>query len=222
MKYTYDHPHYAVTTDTVVFTIKEAALYVLLIKRALAPYKGKWALPGGFLNPDEDLDTCARRELEEETGVSGFYLEQLYTFGAVKRDPRERVISVGYFALIPSDQVELRASSDADKAAWAKISALPKLAFDHADIIAMAHERLRAKFDYTTLAYQFMTDRFTMRELKVVYEVVLGETLERRNFYKKILNSGDLVETDEQRIEGAHRPATVYRLKNPAQVRITK
>jgi 8-oxo-dGTP diphosphatase len=220
--YTYDHPHYAVTTDIVVFTIREAALQVLLVKRGAAPFKGRWALPGGFLKPDEDLETCARRELEEETGVSGFYLEQLYTFGALRRDPRERVVTVAYFALIRSDAVTLRAASDAAGAAWAAMAELPQLAFDHEQIISAARERLAAKLEYSTIAFQFLPERFTMREIHTVYETVLGKPLDRRNFYKKMLGSGELQETAETRLEGAHRPAAVYRLRHPDEVRITK
>src|SRR5687768_4562917 len=118
MPYTYEHPHYAITTDIAVFTIRDASLHVLLVKRGVAPYKDQWALPGGFLRPDEDLDACARRELSEETGVSGFYLEQLYTFGDLHRDPRERVITVAYFALVRGDAIELTAATDAIAAAW--------------------------------------------------------------------------------------------------------
>jgi len=222
MSYIYSHPHYAITTDMVVFTIREAALQVLLIKRGAMPFKGRWALPGGFLKPDEDLEACARRELEEETGVSGFYLEQLYTFGALKRDPRERVITVAYFALIRSDAVILQAASDAAGAAWARVDELPALAFDHEQIIAAARQRLAAKLDYSTLAFQFLPERFTMRELHTVYETVLGTELDRRNFYKKMLASGELLETAESRLEGAHRPAAVYRLRHPGEVRITR
>lgn len=222
MTYTYEYPHYALTADIVVFTIREAALKILLIKRKEAPFKSRWALPGGFLQPSETLEECAQRELEEETGVSGFYLEQLETFSAVNRDPRERVITVAYFALVSSESLELNASTDAEDAAWMDVSDMPNIAFDHEGIVHRAIERLRAKFDYTTLAYQFLPKRFTMKELREVYEAVLDESIERRNFAKKMLQSGDLIETDEQRLEGAHRPATVYRLKRPKEVRTTK
>lgn len=222
MPYTYDYPHYAVTADVVVFTIREEALQVLLIRRGAAPFKGRWALPGGFLKPDEELEACARRELAEETGLSGFYLEQLYSFGAIRRDPRERVITVAWFALVRSDAVTPRAASDAAGAAWTRLDALPPLAFDHGQIIARARGRLAAKLDYSTLAFQLLPERFTMRELQAVYETVLGRPLDRRNFYKKMLATGELLETGEARLEGAHRPAAVYRLKHPGEVRITR
>jgi 8-oxo-dGTP diphosphatase len=210
------------TTDVVVFTIRGGALQVLLIKRGAAPFKGRWALPGGFLRPDEDLEGCARRELEEETGLSGFYLEQLYTFGAIKRDPRERVITVAHFALIRSDAVELHADTDAAAAAWASMDELPQLAFDHDQIIALARQRLAAKLEYSNIAFQFLPTRFTMREVHMVYETVLGNPIDRRNFYKKMLASGELKEAGEVRLEGAHRPATVYCLSKPRDVRNLK
>jgi 8-oxo-dGTP diphosphatase len=222
MAYTYEYPHYAITTDVVVFTIRDSRLQVLLVKRGAAPFKGRWALPGGFLQPSEELEACARRELEEETGVSGFYLEQLFTFGALDRDPRERVVTVAYFALIRSDAVILQAASDAAGAAWASMEELPRLAFDHQQIIALARERLAAKLDYSTIAFQLLPARFTMRELHTVYQTVQGRPLDRRNFYKKMLASGELLETAETRLEGAHRPAAVYRLRHPGDVIITK
>ncbi len=221
MPHSYEFPHFSVTTDIVVFTLRDNALSVLLIRRGEAPFRGRWALPGGFLVPGESLDDCARRELEEETGVSGYYLEQLYTFGEVRRDPRERVITVAYFALIRSDDVKLQAATDAVDACWTPVDRLPRLAFDHDQIIGMARQRLAAKVEYSTIAFQFLPDRFTIRDIQNIYEAVLGEELDRRNFYKKMLASGDLLETGEQRVEGAHRPAAVYRLRDPESVRIT-
>ena len=139
--YQYDYPHPAVTTDIVIFTIRDGRLKLLLIRRGAAPFKGRWALPGGFVGIDEDLEDGARRELAEETGVSGVYLEQLYTFGAPDRDPRERVITVAYYALIPSDRLEIRAATDAEAVGWFALDELPDLAFDHAKIVARAQER---------------------------------------------------------------------------------
>ena len=144
--FSYPYPHPAVTTDVVVFTIREGCLSILLVKRAIPPYQGCWALPGGFLDVDEDLDNCAARELQEETGIGGLYLEQLYTFGKTGRDPRERVISVTYYALVPLDAIATpRAASDAAAVGWHAFDALPQLAFDHAEIIAMAHRRMVLK-----------------------------------------------------------------------------
>jgi 8-oxo-dGTP diphosphatase len=220
--FTYAYPHPAVTTDVVVFTLRDQELKLLLIKRGGEPYQGKWALPGGFVHLDEDLDTGARRELEEETGVSGVYLEQLYTFGAVNRDPRERVITVAYYALIPSDKLELRAASDAEAVGWFGIEELPRLAFDHKEIVRMAHERLVAKLDYSTIAFQFMPKEFTLSELQSVYESILQEPVDKRNFRKWVLALEGIEETGEMRTEGAHRPAMFYRVKHPNKVDIIK
>lgn len=222
MAYTYEYPHLAVTSDVAVFTLQEGALRVLLVRRGNEPFKGTWALPGGFVRPDEDLETCARRELEEETGVSGFYLEQLYTFGGVDRDPRERVITVAYYALIPSDKVVLKASSDADAVAWFPANRLPELAFDHKQILAAARQRLAAKLDYSTIAFQFLPATFTLSELQGVYETIRGEPLDKRNFRKAILALGKLEATGKFRREGAHRPAMLYRLKTRKGVEIIK
>jgi 8-oxo-dGTP diphosphatase len=220
--YQYDYPHPAVTVDVVVFTLRDGQLKLLLIKRAGEPYRGKWALPGGFVQLDEGLDAAAARELEEETGVSKVYLEQLYTFGRVDRDPRERVITVAYYALIPSDKLELRAATDAEAVGWFGLEELPKLAFDHKDIVSMAHERLVAKLDYSTIAFAFMPKRFTLSELQAVYETILQQEMDKRNFRKWILALEQLEETDEERRDGQHRPARLYRVKHPGKVEIIK
>ncbi len=220
--YTYAYPHPAVTTDVVVFTLRDQELKLLLIKRGGDPYKGKWALPGGFVQMDEDLDSSARRELAEETGVSGVYLEQLYTFGAVNRDPRERVITVAYYALIPSDKLQLRAATDAEAVGWFGIDELPRLAFDHRDIVRLAHQRLVAKLDYSTIAFQFMPMEFTLSELQAVYQTILQEPVDKRNFRKWILALEGIEETGEERRDGAHRPAMLYRVKHPNKVEIIK
>lgn len=222
MAYTYEYPHLAVTADVAVFTLQDGALRVLLVRRGNEPFKGAWAIPGGFVRPDEDLEACARRELDEETGVSGFYLEQLYTFGGVDRDPRERVVTVAYYALIPSDKVVLKASSDADAVAWFPVNRLPELAFDHKAILAAARQRLAAKLDYSTIAFQFLPATFTLSELQGVYETIHGAPLDKRNFRKAILGLGKLEATGKYRREGAHRPAMLYRLKTRKGVEIIK
>ena len=220
--YSYEYPHPAVTTDIVIFTIRHDELKVLLIKRAASPYQGSWALPGGFVNLDEDLEQAARRELEEETGVAGVYLEQLYTFGQPDRDPRERVITVAYYALIPSDKMHIRAASDAEAVAWFGIEEMPELAFDHADILEMAHERLVAKLDYSTIAFQFMPAVFTLSELQNVYELILRDSLDKRNFRKRILALDVIEATGKERRDGAHRPAKLYRVLGPGKVEVLK
>jgi 8-oxo-dGTP diphosphatase len=171
---------------------------------------------------DEGLDAAAARELEEETGVSKVYLEQLYTFGRVDRDPRERVITVAYYALIPSDKLELRAATDAEAVGWFGLEELPKLAFDHKDIVAMAHERLVAKLDYSTIAFAFLPKRFTLSELQGVYEIIQQQEMDKRNFRKWILALEQIEETDEERRDGQHRPARLYRVKHPGKVEIIK
>ena len=222
MTYTYDYPHPAVTVDVVIFTVRSDALNVLLIKRALEPFGGEWALPGGFVGIDESLATAASRELLEETGVDAGYLEQLYTFGNPRRDPRERVISVAYFALIPSDALELKAASDAEGVGWFSIDQIPELAFDHQDILDTALQRLKAKLDYSTIAFQLMPETFTMAELRHLYETVTREAIDKRNFSKRILALDVIEPTGEERREGAHRPAKLYRIIDRSRVDMIK
>jgi 8-oxo-dGTP diphosphatase len=221
--FSYRYPHPAVTTDVVVFTIRDQRLHLLLIQRANPPFQGQWALPGGFLDIDEDIETCAARELAEETGLDDLFLEQLYTFGEPGRDPRERVISVAYYALVSSARIaEPVASSDATAVAWFPFGGLPQTAFDHATIIAKAHERLVAKLDYSSIALQFMPELFTLSELQAVYETLRGSKLDKRNFRKRILSLDILEETGEQRRNGNHRPARAYRARRPNRVEIIK
>jgi len=222
MAYTYEYPHPAVTTDIVIFTIRQDELKVLLINRGLPPYQGMWALPGGFVNLDESLEEGARRELEEETGVADVYLEQLYTFGEPDRDPRERVITVSWYALVPTDEIDIKAGSDAEGVSWIGMQDLPELAFDHQDILDMAYERLSAKLDYSTIAFQFMPRDFTLSELQHVYEVILREPMDKRNFRKRILGLDLIEETGKDKRDGAHRPAKLYRVKDPGRIDIIK
>jgi len=195
---------------------------LLLVKRAHEPFAGAWALPGGFVGIDENLETSALRELEEETGVTGVYLEQLNTSGEPDRDPRGRVISVAYYALTPSDRLYIHAASDAKAVAWFALEDLPPVAFDHEKIVNMAHRRLVAKLDYSTIAFQFMPEMFTLSELQAVYQIILGEELDKRNFRKGVLAMSCLERTSERRRNGNHRPAQLYRLKSPGRVEFTK
>ena len=221
-QYCYWHPHPAVTTDIVLFTLRAEKLQLLLIRRRNPPFQGGWALPGGFLDLDEDLNDCAKRELEEETGIKDIYLEQLYTFGKHQRDPRERVISVAYYALIASDRITLKPASDATEAAWFALDELPKLAFDHREIVQKAHERLVAKLEYSTIAFQFMPQQFTLSELQTVYETIRAETLDKRNFRKWILARNLVEATGLERRVGSHRPAQLFNFKRPGQVEIIR
>ena len=222
MTYTYENPHPAVTTDVVIFTLAADSLNVLLVRRANPPFQNQWALPGGFVEISEDLEVCALRELEEETGVTGVFLEQLYTFGAPQRDPRERVITVAYYALVPMDRLHLRAASDAREVAWFRCDALPELAFDHAGIVRMAQQRLCAKLQYSTLALQLMPGRFTLGELQHVYEIILGGPQDKRNFRKRVLAYDCIEDTGTVRRNGNHRPARLYTVKSPGEVRIIR
>ena len=221
-QYCYWHPHPAVTTDIVLFTLRAEKLQLLLIRRRNPPFQGGWALPGGFLDLDEDLNDCAKRELEEETGIKDIYLEQLYTFGKHQRDPRERVISVAYYALIASDRITLKPASDATEAAWFALDELPELAFDHREIVNKAHERLVAKLEYSTIAFQFMPQQFTLSELQTVYETIRSETLDKRNFRKWILARNLVEATGLERRVGSHRPAQLFNFKRPGQVEIIR
>ena len=185
---------------------------ILLIRRGLEPFKDNWALPGGFIHMDEDGQTAVARELAEETGASGFYLEQLETFTQVDRDPRERVISIAYFGLAPADHVTLKASTDASEAAWFAVDDLPDLAFDHAGMVNKAVRRVRAKVEYSTVSFEFLPPKFTVSDVRNVYEAVQGRPIDSRNFQKWLLN-GDLVRPLGEKREGSHRPAELYELK---------
>jgi len=175
-----------------------------------------------FLEIDEDLEQCAKRELEEETGITGLYLEQLYTFGKPDRDPRERIISVTYYALVPPDRLVPEAASDAAEARWFSLNELPELAFDHQDILALALDRLAAKSTYSTIALQLMPETFTLSELQSAYEVLRNEKLDKRNFRKWFLGLKQIEETGEKRRNGNHRPAKIYRAINPDRVELIR
>ena len=222
MRFTYDYARPAVTVDITIFTVRNDELNILLIKRAEPPFQGEWALPGGFVKEDEDLDAAAARELVEETGVSGVYLEQLFTFGAPGRDPRGHTVTVAYSALIPSDNLELTASTDAEGVAWFAIDKLPDLAFDHDDILEVAHDRLVAKLEYSTIAFQLMPEAFTLTELQHVYELIEGKEIDKRNFRKRILALGVIEATGEEKREGPHRPAKLYRVIDRSRVDVIK
>ena len=212
MPYTYDYPRPSVTVDVVVFGYDGGRdLKLLLIQRGGEPFKGQWALPGGFVDMDEDLESSALRELEEETGVRDLFVEQLYTFGALGRDPRGRVISVAYFALVNLTDHPAVAASDAEQAEWYKLDELPELAFDHARIIDMATNRLRAKVRYQPIGFELLPEEFTLAELQALYETVLGvPEFNKRNFRTRIMKTEILQEVGRQE-NVAHRPAVLYR-----------
>ncbi len=206
-------PHPSVTVDVILFTVEDERLKVLLIRRDLPPFRGRWALPGGFVRMNESLDQAARRELLEEAGVEVRWLEQLYTFGDVDRDPARRAITVTYFALIDARKLSLHAGTDATSAAWFPIDELPRLAFDHGRIVEYALERLRYKTEYAPVAFQLLPREFTLTELQAVYETILDRELDKRNFSRKVLGLGILEPTGEERREGRGRPAARYRFR---------
>jgi 8-oxo-dGTP diphosphatase len=209
----YERP--SVTVDVVMMSLRQKDLQVLLVKRRSWPYEGMWAIPGGFVNIDESLEDAAKRELQEETQVENVYLEQLYTFGEPGRDPRTRVITVVYFALLDSERLQVKAASDAADVDWFPVYDLPPLAFDHQQILEYTLNRLRGKLEYTTIAFNLLSEQFTLRELQRVYEIILHKKLDKRNFRKKILSTGILEDTGAKKMEGTHRPARLYRF-NPA------
>jgi 8-oxo-dGTP diphosphatase len=200
----------ALTVDAVVFGLDEEGLKVLLIERGRPPYAGSWAIPGGFVVAGEHLEDAARRELEEETGLSGIYLEQLYTFGDPGRDPREHVVSVAWFALVNiRDHLESR-GSDASDAAWFPVHDTPKLAFDHARILETALERLKGKVRYRPVGFELLPPKFSLGQLQHLYETILEQPLDKRNFRKKVLGLGLLVAQGEREKNVARRPAQLY------------
>ena len=210
MAYTYEYPRPSLTVDCVIFGLDESSrLKVLLIKRGHDPYIGTWALPGGFVDMEEPLEEAALRELKEETGVSDVFIEQLYTIGTPKRDPRGRVVTVVYFALINLAAHKIGADSDAQDVRWFPIDTLPQLAFDHADIMNMAIQRLRGKVRYQPIGFELLPQSFTLTQLQKLYETILGKELNKRNFRTKILKMDILKEGSILR-GVAHRPAQLY------------
>jgi 8-oxo-dGTP diphosphatase len=206
----------AVSVDVVIFSVRPAGLTVLLVRRAAAPFRGRWSLPGGFVRPTESLDDAARRQLQEETEVRDVYLEQLYTFGGPRRDPRGRMISVAYFALIAAD-VGAHAANGGLEISWHPVTELPDLAFDHAEIVRYALQRLRYKLEYTSVGFELLPNEFSLTELQTAYEIVLGEKLDKRNFRRRIIEAGILAQTNRYReSDGQGRPARLYRYKKSA------
>jgi 8-oxo-dGTP diphosphatase len=211
MPYTYEFPKPAVTVDCVVFGLDtDEQLKIMLIQRDIPPYEGQWALPGGFIHLHESLDEAARRELREETGIENIFLEQLYTFGDVKRDPRERVITVAYYALINLTEYNVKATTDARDAQWFPVQKIPELAFDHTLILQMALTRLQNKVRYEPIGFELLPQKFTLSQLQKLYETILGQPLDKRNFRRKILQMNLLVELKEKQTGVAHRAAQLY------------
>jgi 8-oxo-dGTP diphosphatase len=203
-----------VTVDIVVFTIKNGNLKVLLSQRKKAPYEAMWAIPGGFIQMGETLEAAAERHLYEETHVKDIYLEQLSTFGNPNRDPRSRVITVAYYALVSSEKLQ----EQAKEIEWFNVHELPELAFDHKMIVTAGQKCLQNQLKDSNIAFQLLPQMFTLTELQRVYELILNKALDKRNFRKKILSLGILIDTNQTKMEGYHRPAQLYAFKEREKV----
>lgn len=240
MAYSYKYPRPAVTVDCVVFGLDDEDLKVLLIQRAVEPFAGAWALPGGFVKMDESLEEGARRELEEETGITKLFLEQLYSFGDPGRDPRGRVITVAYYALVKLSEHKTKAATDAQDARWfpvgavlakdpgrtkgrgaAKGEAIP-LAFDHERIVRTAVERLRGKVRYQPIGFELLPKKFTLTQLQRLYETVLEREIDKRNFRKKILAMNLLEPLDEWQEGVSHRAPQLFRFDERRYKELTR
>lgn len=222
MKHTYQYPRPALTVDCVVFGLDDEDLKVLLIERDLEPFAGCWALPGGFVRVGESIDDAARRELAEETGLEKVFLEQLYTYGKPDRDPREHIVTVAHYALVRLSDHRVQAATDARRAAWFGIDDVPKLAFDHPKILKTALERLQGKVRYQPIGFELLPQKFPLRALQHLYEVVLDRELDKRNFRKKILGMDLLEELEEIETDVAHRAARLYRFDKRKYNRLVK
>lgn len=213
-------PPLPVTVDTVILTVLQGALQVLLVRRTDQNDPELWALPGGFVREDEALEQAALRELDEATGVRDVYLEQLYTFGEPERDSRGRVVSVAYVALLAADRCPLVPNALEAEARWWPVHGLPRLAFDHGDMVRVALDRVRTKLEYTTVGAQLMPAEFTLGELQLAYEVILGRELDKRNFRRKLNLAGLVEPTGHTRSDGPGRPAALHRFADAQLVQL--
>lgn len=210
------------SVDAVVFGYEAGVISVLLIKRKYDPFKGKWAIPGGFVLNHESLETAVERELHEETGVKINYLEQLYTFGDVERDPRGRVVTVAYVGLVRPNAFKIFASTDAEQAQWFTINNLPELSFDHKKILDTAIARLQAKITYEPIGFELLDTKFPFSDLEKLYTTLLGRPIDRRNFRKKILGLNVLDELDEKVSKGSGRPANLFQFNQKRYFQLKK
>ncbi len=210
---TYKYPRAATTVDIIIFTIREQALHVLLVNRGIEPFKGSLALPGGFVQVNETLMEAAKRELKEETQLANFHLKMFGVFDDVNRDPRDRVISIGFYAIVPSHDLTVLAGSDAEHADWYSFENLPSLAFDHKDIIDLAFSNLTTDLYNTSLAAKFLDEEFTLADFQDVYETILTKKVDKRNFRKWINSTDYFIKTDNKKSGTQHRPAALYKIK---------
>ena len=207
--YTYKYPHPSVTADCVIFGFDGVSIKMLLIQRGIEPFKEKWAFPGGFMKIDETAEECAKRELEEETGLKNAAVEQFYTFSDVNRDPRERVITVAHYALVRLSEV--KGGDDAASARWFAMDEVPSLAFDHDRILRMAVNRLKERICFEPIGFELLPEVFTMTELQNLYEAILEVKFDRRNFYNKMLKLGILTEAEPRPANASRRTPSKYR-----------
>lgn len=209
-KYTYAYPRPAVTVDCVIFGFDKNQLKVLLTKRAIQPFLGKWAFPGGFIQEEETAEDCALRKLREEAGLQNIFLEQLYTFSDLARDPRGRVISIAYYALVKPEAYMLKAGVDIEAVRWFGIDENKDLAFDHMQILHTAIERLKGKIRYQPIGFELLPEQFTLPDLHNLYETVLQRSIDRGNFRKKILSMGLLIDHSDKQKDRRARAAKIY------------
>ena len=209
-KYCYEYPRPAVTSDCIIFGFDAGELKVLLIERGIEPYKGKWAIPGGFLRNEESSEECARRELFEETGLENVFMEQLYTFSDKGRDPRGHVVTVAYYALVKLSDFNVKAGDDAKNAKWFGISQIPTLAFDHDRILRVALSRLRGKIRYQPIGFELLPEKFTLPDLQMLYETILEVKIDRRNFRRKINSTGLIIDHQESVKGLPHKRASYF------------
>ena len=200
-----------IATDVVILTIRGRSLQALLIKMKKKPFASMWAAPGGLVKPGESVDAAAKRHLAEKAGVKNVYLEQLYAFGRVDRDPFGRVVSVAYFALVPPDGVRLSTTEEYGDVRFFPVDTLPALAYDHREVIETAIRRLKSKIGYTNIAYSLLPHNFTLTELQDVYEIILGRPIDKRNFRKKLSTLRLVQPTGKRQSGAANRPAALYR-----------
>lgn len=206
--YTYKYPRPSVTTDCVIFGFDGNSLKVLLIERGIEPYKGQWAFPGGFLNPEETAEEGALRELREETGLEAAYIDQFHTYTDPKRDPRDRVITIAYYALVRIQEV--KGGDDAAKARWFSLDEVPQLAFDHDRILRDAMKELRERIHFEPVGFELLPEKFTMKDLQMMYEAILDVKFDKRNFSKKMMHYELLNQLDETVWPTAKREAVLY------------
>ena len=212
LKYHYKYPHPSVTTDCVIFGFDGTKLRVLLVERGIEPYKGRWAFPGGFLKMDESAETGALRELQEETGLKGAYIKQFHTFSDPNRDPRERVLTVAYYALVRMQEV--KGGDDAAKAEWFAQDEVPSLAFDHDLILRVALKELRKQIHFEPIGFELLPEKFTIKELQLLYEAILDVKFDRRNFYNKMKHLEILTQLDETVFNSPKKEAYLFKF-NP-------